>query len=281
MYLIEGEIYNQYDALRCTYDYLRDQADAIRDFYASYAPRSITFIGCGSGYCLCRSGAVSASLRLGIPGYGMAAGDLLINFDQYRNMIEGTLLVAPSRSGGTSEVVMAVEKAKALGVKTLGIAAKEGSPLGEIADLCLEIPWAFDESVCQTRTVTNLYTANLMLLGIIAEDDGLLSEINSAITVGNEYMEKYTPLAKEIAAQDWTKAVVLADSELEGIADEAAIAVTEIAQLPGTYHHVLMSGTVPWFWWMTVHWSSCSSPRRRSPNKGDWLRIFGDGVLRW
>ena len=136
-------------------------------------------------------------------------------------------------------MVMAVEKAKALGVKTLGIAAKEGSPLGEIADLSLEIPWAFDESVCQTRTVTNLYTANLMLLGIIAEDDGLLSEINSAITVGNEYMEKYTPLAKEIAAQDWTKAVVLADSELEGIADEAAIAVTEIAQLPGTYHHVL------------------------------------------
>ncbi len=65
------------------------------------------------------------------------------------------MIIAASRSGGTSEVVLSVERAGQMGVLTIAIPAKENSPLAELAELSLEIPWAFDESVCQTRTVTN------------------------------------------------------------------------------------------------------------------------------
>lgn len=239
MFLTEKEIYSQYEALRNTYDYLLKNADEIRGLITQHQPKSLTFIGCGSGYCLCRSGEISAKLHLGLPANAMAAGDLLINFDKYKEMLKDTLIIAPSRSGGTSEVIMAVKKVKEIGVPVIGISAKTNAPLSELADLGLEIPWAFDESVCQTRTVTNLYTTNLLLLGIIAEDSSLIEEINQAIANGDAFMKEYTDLTREIATLSWENVVVLADCELDGIASEAAIAFIEIPQVPANYYHVL------------------------------------------
>lgn len=239
MFLTEKEIYGQYDALRQTYSYILGKAPQLRELCQKHQPKSVTFIGCGSGYCLCRSAETSAKLRLGLPANALAAGDLLVNFEQYRRLLQGTLLVAPSRSGDTSEVVLAVEQAKAMGVPVVAIAAKEGSRLSGLADLMLEIPWAFDESVCQTRTVTNLYTINLMLVAIWADDQSLLAEIDQAILGGPAFMERNTAVAKEVAQADWDNVVVLADAELDGIASEAALAFTEIAQTRSNYYHVL------------------------------------------
>ena len=239
MFLTEKEIFSQYEALRRTYDYMLEKADSIRDLVARHNPKSLTFIGCGSSYCLCRSGSISTKIRVGMAANAMAAGDLLVNFDQYKEMLEGTVIIAPSRSGGTSEVILAVEKAQVLGVPVIGISARVDSPLGKIADVNLEIPWAFDESVCQTRTVTNLYAANLLLVGIIAGDDSLIEEIDQAIANGDEFMNKYSDLARENAEQDWENVVILADGELEGIASEAAIAMIEIPQIHASYYHVL------------------------------------------
>lgn len=239
VYLTEKEIFGQYEALRQTFDYLNNKEESIRELVAHHDRKSLTFIGCGSSYCLCVSGAKSTTLRSGLSANAIAAGDLLINFDQYRDLLKDTVIVAPSRSGGTSEVILAVKKAKAEGVPVIGITAKSDSQLGELADLNLELPWAFDESVCQTRTVTNLYAANLLLIAIIAGDEFLINEIGQAISGGDAFMSKYIDLAREIAQHDWENAVVLADSELEGIAAEAAIALTEIPLVHANYYHVL------------------------------------------
>ncbi len=239
MHLTNKEIFAQYAALRTTYDYILENKQRITALFTQYQPKSLTFLGCGSGYYLCQSGAVSARMRLGIPANAIPAGDLWVNFTHYSKMLQDTLIIAPSRSGGTTEVVEAVKKLKEQGLPVSAISAKTGSELAELADLVLEIPWAFDESVCQTRNVTNFYTVNLMLVALWGSDVHLLEEIKQAISAGEAYMEQYKSLAEEIAAREWQKAVLLADSELEGIGAEAALAFTEIAQIPGAYHHVL------------------------------------------
>ena len=239
MYLTEKEIFSQYDALKKTYGYMMENADAIRDFWKAGGFTSIYYAGCGSGYCLCRSAAESARLRLGKPAFAMAAGDLMLNFPHYERSLKGSVLVAPSRSGSTSEVLKAAELARRAGVPCIAISAVKDSPLGKEAALNLEILWAFDESVCQTRTVSNLYAANLIMIGILADDSVLLDEIKSAIDDGPAYMEKYRDAFKKFAARDWDKAVVLADSELTGIADEGAVAFKEIPQIVSNYYHLL------------------------------------------
>jgi len=238
MYLTRKETLLQYEALEKTFDYLLSERDRVKRAFAGELAR-LLFIGCGSGYYLCQSAAVSATLRLPVHGMAMAAGDLMLNGFRYQGLMPNTLLVAPSRSGSTSEVLEAIKYGKANGARAIGIAAKEDSPLEELVEECFVLPWAFDEAVCQTKTVTNLYTANLILMALVADDKTLLAEIEQAIKRGPEFMERWEETSKEIAKADWSRVVVLADGELEGIAAEAALAFAEICQAPASYHHVL------------------------------------------
>lgn len=241
MYLTEKEIFNQYEALKKTYKYFMKKVAAIKRLKENHEFDSITFIGSGSSYCLSQSGEISTKIYLGIPANSLAAGDLMLNFTHYDNFIRNTLLVVSTRSGSTSEVVLAVKKAKdKFGVPCISICAREESELSKIVDLSLEIPWTFDESVCQTRTVTNLYTANLLLLGIMADNQLLINEIKDAIDNGDKYISQYTdPLKKIAQSTSWERVVVLADSELQGIAKEGALAFKEICRVPSNYHHIL------------------------------------------
>ncbi|HHY09826.1 MAG TPA: hypothetical protein GX528_04580 [Firmicutes bacterium] len=63
MYLTQKEIFGQYEALRRTYDLFLAKRSQIKSLFKKYEPRSLTFIGAGSGYTLCHSGEISLSPR--------------------------------------------------------------------------------------------------------------------------------------------------------------------------------------------------------------------------
>jgi fructoselysine-6-P-deglycase FrlB-like protein len=240
MYLIKEEIFSQYKALKKTYEYFIEKAAVIKDIKENKF-NSLTFIGSGSSYCLSKSGEISAKMQLGIPANSLAAGDLILNFSHYDNYIRNTMMIIITRSGSTSEIILALKEVKSkFNIPCILICARNNSDLSNIVDLDLEIPWAFDESVCQTRTVSNLYTANLLLLAIMANNQMLIKEIKSAIDNGDKFIAQYTDFLKKIAqSSSWNKVVVLADSELQGIAEEGALAFKEISQVPSNYYHIL------------------------------------------
>nr|MDO8108840.1 SIS domain-containing protein [Candidatus Sigynarchaeota archaeon] len=238
---IEGEMLGQYTALEKTYQYFMDNAARIKAFMKTAQDSSWIFIGCGSGYTLCVAGELATLKHLKRPAFAIPAGDLLLNFPLYADLIKNTLLIAPSRSGTTTEVIKAIELAKNTSkAKTLSICTKEKSTLSFISNMDLAIPWAFDEATCQTRTVTNLYTALLMLVGIAGDDHELIDEIKQAIDHGNDFIKYcYEPLQAFVAKNSWERVVVLADAELAGIAQEGMIAFMEISRVPANYFHIL------------------------------------------
>lgn len=241
MFKTGKEILDQYNALEKTYNYMLEMKPPIREFINSTHLKSVTFIGCGSSYSLCKSAEISCKLRTEFTANSLAAGDLLVNFSTYEKLLKDTLLIVPSRSGSTSEVVLSVEMAKArCNTPCVSVSAKENTKLGEISELSIELPWAFDESVCQTRTVTNLYMANLMFIGMIGNDRELIEELDEAVKAGNKHIKDTEIIAKEVTdSKEWENVIVLADSELAGIAEEGALAFNEICQLPSNYYHVL------------------------------------------
>jgi glutamine---fructose-6-phosphate transaminase (isomerizing) len=241
MYKTEKEILSQYSALEKTFAHMMEKYREIKDFQKKTAFDSVTFTGCGSSYSLCKSAESSLIKRSRLKAASIPAGDLMLNFPQYENQIKDTLLIVPSRSGSTSEVILAVNKAKeAFSVPCISICATNQSELVKIADLNIELPWAFDESVCQTRTVTNLYAANLILIGIMTDDRLLLDEIKSAIENGSRFIEENKALLTDIGNDgSWDNVVTLGDSELTGIVEEGALAFKEICQLQSNYYHVL------------------------------------------
>jgi D-sedoheptulose 7-phosphate isomerase len=52
----------------------------------------------------------------------------------------GDVLVALSTSGGSPNVVAAVEAAAVLGLRTVGMTGRDGGRLAELADVCLRVP---------------------------------------------------------------------------------------------------------------------------------------------
>lgn len=241
MYYTEKEIFSQYEALEKSLSYLKEQRNKIESFLKEADYGSLVFTGSGSSYSLCRSGEMSVKVHTNYNASAVAAGDLMLNYPHYKNIIKNSLLIAPSRSGSTSEVIKSVKKAKKdFDIPVLSISANEDSDLSRLADFNLALPWAFDESVCQTRTVTNLYLTQLFIIAILSEKENLIKDIEIAVSNGEDYIAEYKDTLEQIGKDDsWDKVIVLGDSELEGIADEAAIAFKEIPRIPSNYYHIL------------------------------------------
>ncbi len=241
MSLTYKEITGQYDALKKTFALFEEREAALKKFVDSGNFPMIAFIGCGSSFSLATSMAVTTQMKLARPAVAIAGGDLVLHIERYRKLLKGALLVAISRSGSTSEILNTAEALKSSddSVKLLSFTCVENSKLTRKSDLALDMPWAFDESVCQTRTVTNLYLCGALFAAILSGDQSLKTELKEVIFAGDAYLQKSEPALREAAALDWDRAVVLGDAELAGICEEGALTFKEICQLDSNYYHVL------------------------------------------
>lgn len=235
-----SELQQLFPVLRKTYSYMAGQQKAWVDFYSAKLPDSLCYAACGSGHCLNHSAESSVRMRLGKAAWSVPGGDLYLNFDSYKKALANALLVTPSRSGSTSEVVAAVKRAKQAGdIRALSISLVAGAPLSSLADYALEMPWAFNAAVCQTSSIQSLYLANLMLVAQLAGDDALLDEIDRMIDRGEAYTRANEDAIRRVAEKPWDYAVLLADGEAYGLAMEGAMAFAEIAQMKANAYHLL------------------------------------------
>lgn len=238
MYTTESEIRTQFEALRLTYEHLKGKEKEIQNVLDD--TRSICVLGCGSSYYLAKSAAMQLMQLSQIPSFAIAAGDLLVNFQDYEQMVANSTLLLISRSGSTSELLLAAGRCKTkFGNKIVSICTKQSAPVEEIADMNLLLPWAFDNSVCQTRTVTNLYLSGYMIAAIIVGNSLALRTAEAICRDTASFRESIEPVLSELAQRSWTKAVVLGDSAAEGLAEEGALAFREICRRDSNFYHVL------------------------------------------
>jgi len=240
MYLTEMEIFSQQEALEKTFDYIMGERDSLEKYFAPPSCRYV-FFGCGSSYMLAKSAAKMFSVKPGVDAYALAGGDYLLNPELYRPLVENSVVVFLSRSGATSEMLIAAkELASVEGVTSLVITMKEGSELESLSDCALKLPWAFDKSVCQTRTVTNFYLALLLLCAMYDCDDAQINDVSKAISQTSKLLDAIRPAVRElVVSKNFTDVVVLADGVLCGIAEEASLAFTEICMVSGKYFNLL------------------------------------------
>lgn len=240
MYLTEKEIMSQHEALLQTVAYINKKAEETKAFFKKNTSRKFVLLGCGSSYMLAKSGARFLSTCTNTSAFAIAGGDYLIHEEYYKETIKNSIIILLSRSGQTSEIVRSVKSIKEkYGNPVISLSMKANNDVMPYSDLDYTMDWCYDESVCQTRTVTNLYTALLMLTGIYSEDLCLLEEISNTVNRNKEYKETYRPVLKEIAKKDWNNAVILADGPVTGIGEEGALAYTEISMLSGKCFNML------------------------------------------
>ncbi len=240
MFLTEKEILDTPNALKRTYSYFGEKAAEIEAFFTKNTQRKFTFFGCGSSYMLSKSASTIFASFANTSAAAIAAGEYIVNPEFWKETVKDSIVVTISRSGKTSEMVKAVKHIKeTLGCEVISISMKDNNDIMPVSTLDITLDWCYDNSVCQTRTVTNLYASVLLLASYYAKDEALRASVKAACDTNEKFQLENREALEKIAAMDWEDVTVLADGPVRGIAEEGALAFTEIAMLTGRYFPML------------------------------------------
>lgn len=197
----------------------------------------VIYFGSGTSYYLALSLASFTQQYTGITSRAIPSQELIF-FPETIITEKPTLYFGISRSGETSEVVMAMEKAKNLGKGIfLSITTEGESQLALKSERTIVLESAKENSVVMTKSFTS------MLLGVQV---GIINNTKSPDI--NLFKEKLSyssqkvlaiarSWAEEFSKKDYKEIVFLGSGPLYGIACESALKVREMSSsLTSAYH---------------------------------------------
>ena len=240
MFLTEREILDTANALTNSTAYFDGMKEQVSAFFENNTQRKFVVLGCGSSHMLAKGTATLFQSLPNTSACAIPAGDYIVDPDCWRESVQDSIVISLSRSGRTSEMVMALRHIKEqYKCPVISVCMSGDNDIVPMSDLDLIMDWCYDESVCQTRTVTNLYAMSLFLAAAYAKDNNLEQSVRAAAESNGAFQTANRGTLEKIAELDWNNAVVLADGPVCGIAEEGALAFTEIAMLTGRYFHLL------------------------------------------
>ena len=235
------EIHTSYREISQTMETVLAQSQAVREFFRQ--ERELVFIACGSSYWMSMSAAMTLRLRTGCKATAIKAGEIVLAPGDYRNLFERPVIITPSRSGSTSEVLEAVRIFKEFypGAKVFSITEYENTKLAAISDYNVSIPWANEISVCQTRSFNCLWTCFITIAAILADDGKLLSDLKDYLSRAPGLYAKGERLVHQILGDmgGVSLALTLGSGRQYGVVIESAYIITEMAELASNYYHLM------------------------------------------
>lgn len=219
MAAIEEDIRSTPGILRRTYERVAERRDTLGVPFGG----PIALLGCGSSYCVALAAAAAYEQKRGAPAQAIVASDYLPR--------PGWTHVAISRTGQTTELIWAMERARAAGAPVLLIAGEEGSPAARVADAVLPLEFAAERGVIQTRFVSASVTALSALTDAGEAGDGA-RELPERVEQGLALFDP-TPLLR------FDHVVFLGRGAGYGLARAAAVNLQETALLVPEAHQTL------------------------------------------
>ena len=237
-YMSFHEIHKQYESLSQTLSYIDGNRDSLAGFNG-YG--DIVFVACGSSYWMSLSASVTMHSRTGRRSYAVKAGDVMLSPGDYKGRYDKPVFICPSRSGRTTEVLRALEILRGLypGAKALSIVEHENTLLESVSDYRLMLPWANEQSVCQTRSFSNLYLASLLIIDIWSGGNIIADSAARYFKAAPNLYERHRKRVAEIAAGKPRSIVCLSYGRYYGVCIEGAYIVIEMAEQNSNYYQLL------------------------------------------
>lgn len=184
--------------------------------------------GCGSTHYL----AISAAALLresGLRAWALPASELIGQAQPRLANPGGTLLLAISRSGTTTETVMAAEHFRRIGGHSIAvITCYPDSPLADAADVVWGAPAAAEQSVAQTRSFSSMQVIVSAIAGALRGGD--LSALHALPSAASAILTRSRPfmssLARDVANESF---FFLGSGALYGIASEGMLKLKEMS----------------------------------------------------
>ena len=205
---------------------------------------AVVFSGAGSSYYLAQSAAWAWREIVGRPAQAVPLSELLLRPDVAVDRRPETLaVVVISRSGMTSEAVDAARWARQAGATTVGLTCRAMSPLIGTVDHALVATAGDEAAIVMTRSFTSMLSG---ILGVAARVSGKapwldrMASLPGAFTAAADLASAGNPgEAWHLAAEPWSRAVILGGGARLGIAREACLKIIETSQLESSAYEPL------------------------------------------
>jgi glucosamine--fructose-6-phosphate aminotransferase (isomerizing) len=233
-----AEILNQPDAWADTIGIVESKSSQLLEL--TKGVDEIVFTGCGSGLNAAVAIAPTCQHFTGIKTRAVPAAEIVF-FPETVFVDRGRyLVVLISRSGSTTETVMACDVAKTRHMQTLAITCHPDSPLGHQSTEDLLLEPANEASVTTTQSLSSMILCGQAMSGIVAKNSEYLRQLRMLPQLCRAVVDRYHDLGRHIAENgDITKFAFVGSGPLRGIAREGQLKIKEMVLLPSDSYPLL------------------------------------------
>lgn len=219
------EIMNQADQLQLTFDLL-DQMK-----FEKNNVDQVLFTGCGTSFYLASSAAKYYQAVTGEFAVAVPASELFLHTSTIIVPEKKYLLVAISRSGTTSEIILALDHLKGNGnIRTLAMTCNKNTPMAEAADQVIALDHISEQSVVMTQSFTNMLFALQLYAAKQSNSTKDLVELKQVPGLVKDTLTAEN--RTKTLADDLTKTrfIFLGSGSYNGLAKEATLKLKEMTQ---------------------------------------------------
>ncbi len=230
VYTLE-EIRSQAESWNGTMDRIDRQSKELSHFILE--ADTIVFTGCGSAFNVSHALAPVFQRASGLNCRPVHASDMVVNSDMFVSPKGKTLVVAISRSGSTTESVMALRKAASLGCRTISIVCFPDSPMAQEADMSIVLEEASEKSVTTTRSLTSMVLCGQYLSAVSSQDRKGIGMYRTLPDIFQQKNALFEDMGERIAKDPETKKYAFVGSgSYYGLAREAQLKIKEMVLHP-------------------------------------------------
>lgn len=225
------EIGQQGEAIAAAWEQLAKQQDWVKKYIGNTEYEEVIFIGSGSSYYQAQTMATTFRLWLGRPASAFPSSEIFLFRDQSSAKGGKKLLVGVSRSGESTEVILAIDSVKGLeNWDTCGITCYEDSGMAKQTE-CLVSPFGKEKSTVMTKSFVSM--TFMMQAAIAAAADGSYSnEMKSVMEQAGAKLKEADHFAQQLLNNNhFTKTIYLGMGSYFGIAQEACLKIKEMSYI--------------------------------------------------
>lgn len=225
-----AEISAQADALSAAWDQLQKQQDWITRYLTNPEVDEIIFIGSGSSYYQALTMASTCRAWLGKSASAYPSSELLLFSKQTAPSHRRYVAIGVSRSGESTEVVLALESVKSLPNWTVaGITCYEESSMAKLAN-CLYSPLGKEQSTVMTKSLSSMTFLMQAAIAKAAANDALQDELSVTLREDGAAVKAADPFIRNLVqSHAFAKYIYLGMGSLYGLALEACLKIKEMS----------------------------------------------------
>jgi glucosamine--fructose-6-phosphate aminotransferase (isomerizing) len=224
------EISAQPEALEAALKQLEGSGEWIRKYLADPGFDEVIFIGSGSSYYQAQTMAATFRRWMGRSASALPSSEIYLFRENHAPAGRRYLLVGVSRSGESTEVILALDSVAGLPDWTVcGITCHGESRMAQLVD-CLVSPLGREESTVMTKSLSSMTWMMQAAIARAAGKEDAFAEMQTVVRLDRDVVGRADSFARRLVDEgNFNKYIYLGMGSYYGLSQEACLKIKEMS----------------------------------------------------